>query len=158
MALSFRFRENDCGISVVVGDDLLGFDAFIKGPAGTPYEGGTFKVRINIPAEYPMQPPVATFKTEIWHPNISSMSGYVCLDTLGSKWVGCMNFRAVLLSLQNLLMNPEPADPQDAVVGGQAQRDLRDTAEMWTHIFAGGCFVFLFIIHCLILLNLVTFI
>lgn len=55
-----------------------------------------------------------------------------------------MSFRTILLSLQNLLLHPEPSDPQDAPVGSQALRDpaiFTETARMWTHFFAGGLFI-----------------
>ena len=51
----------------------------ITGPDGTPYEGGVFDVDIVIPAEYPFEPPKMKFITKIWHPNVSSQTGAICL-------------------------------------------------------------------------------
>ncbi len=51
----------------------------ITGPEGTPYEGGVFDVDILIPREYPFEPPKMKFITRIWHPNISSQTGAICL-------------------------------------------------------------------------------
>ena len=59
------------------------------------------------------------FVTKIWHPNISSVTGAICLDILKDQWAAAMTLRTVLLSLQALLADAEPDDPQDAVVAKQ---------------------------------------
>ena len=56
------------------------------------------------------------FLTKIWHPNISSDSGAICLDILKNEWSPALTVRTALISLQALLSAPEPDDPQDAVV------------------------------------------
>ena len=60
-----------------------------------------------------------SFTTKIWHPNISSVTGAICLDILKDQWAAAMTLRTVLLSVQALLSRPEPDDPQDAVVAQQ---------------------------------------
>lgn len=54
----------------------------IAGPQGTPYEGGLFQIDITIPKQYPFEPPKMKFLTKIWHPNISSQTGAICLVRL----------------------------------------------------------------------------
>lgn len=51
----------------------------ITGPEGTAYEGGVFEVDILISKEYPFEPPKMKFTTKIWHPNVSSQTGAICL-------------------------------------------------------------------------------
>lgn len=79
--------------------------------------------------------------TKIWHPNISSVTGAICLDILKDQWAAALTLRTVLLSLQALLSAPEPNDPQDAVVAKQYKENpelfLR-TAKHWTNIYANG--------------------
>ncbi|KAI0160072.1 ubiquitin-conjugating enzyme/RWD-like protein [Hypoxylon sp. FL1284] len=96
--------------------DLTHLKAHIPGPPGTPYESGTFTVDVRIPHEYPFRPPVMKFDTKIWHPNISSQTGAICLDTLSSAWSPVLTIKSTLLSLQGLFESPEPKDPQDAEV------------------------------------------
>lgn len=79
------------------------------------------------------------FKTKVWHPNISSQTGAICLDILKDQWSPALTIKTALLSLQALLSCPEPSDPQDAVVAKQylGQRSEFDKkAREWTVKFA----------------------
>jgi ubiquitin-protein ligase len=40
-----------------VNDSLFEWSAALRGPPGSPFEGGTFLLSLNIPFEYPMKPP-----------------------------------------------------------------------------------------------------
>ncbi|KAG6410626.1 hypothetical protein SASPL_128691 [Salvia splendens] len=111
----------------------------ITGPVGTPYEGGTFKIDITLPDGYPFEPPKMRFATKVWHPNISSQSGAICLDILKDQWSPALTLKTALLSVQALLSAPEPDDPQDAVVAQQYLKDYQTfvgTAHYWTNAFA----------------------
>jgi ubiquitin-conjugating enzyme (huntingtin interacting protein 2) len=75
------------------------------------------------------------FATKVWHPNISSASGAICLDILRDAWSPALTLKTALLSLQSLLASPVPDDPQDAVVAKQYLNDHDEwarTAKMWT--------------------------
>ena len=103
------------------------------------YEKGKFKVEINIPKSYPFEPPKMKFITKVWHPNISSQTGAICLDILKDQWSPALTIKTALLSLQALLSCPEPNDPQDAVVAQQylKEKDAFDrTAREWTEKYA----------------------
>ena len=123
------------------GDELTRLVGTLKGPEGTPYEGGVFFVDIVIPQQYPFEPPKMKFETKIWHPNISSQTGAICLDILKDKWSPALTIKTALLSLQALLSAPEPDDPQDAVVAGMYKTDRKkfnETAAAWVAQHAGG--------------------
>jgi len=127
-----------------VGAKLLGnnpmlWEGYIKGPEGTAYEGGTFLLEIVIPDGYPYNPPKIKFDTKIWHPNISSQTGAICLDILKNEWSPALTIRTALLSIQALLSAPEADDPQDAEVAAMYKRDKAlfvKTARLWTENFA----------------------
>ncbi|KAF4749270.1 ubiquitin-conjugating enzyme E2 K [Perkinsus olseni] len=79
------------------------------------------------------------FDTKIWHPNISSQTGAICLDVLGKEWSPALTIRTALLSIQALLSCAEPDDPQDAEVANMYKSDralFNQTAKYWTATFA----------------------
>ncbi|KAI0262424.1 ubiquitin-conjugating enzyme/RWD-like protein [Gloeopeniophorella convolvens] len=112
-----------------------------EGPQDTPYAGGHFEVDIVIPDSYPFQPVKMKFITKVYHPNVSSASGAICLDILKDAWSPVLTLKSTLISLQSLLCSPEPNDPQDAEVAKHymtSRTSFDDTARYWTHVYAGG--------------------
>ena len=90
--------------------------ALVKGPAGTPYEGGLFHFVLYAKGNYPHEPPLARLMTTgngsvRFNPQFYT-SGKVCLSILhtwpGPGWNPSFNMRVVLLQLQ-ALMNERPA-------------------------------------------------
>jgi len=115
--------------------------ASFPGPPDTPYEGGTYVVDIQIPQEYPFRPPQMKFTTRLWHPNVSSQTGAICLDTLGTAWSPVLTIKSALLSLQSLLSTPEPKDPQDAEVANMLMKNpeqFQRVAREWAIKHAGA--------------------
>ncbi|KAL4946299.1 hypothetical protein BDV06DRAFT_182685 [Aspergillus oleicola] len=122
-------------------DDVTHLHGSFPGPPATPYEGGTYNVDIKIPTEYPFRPPVMKFLTKVWHPNVSSQTGAICLDTLSSAWSPILTIKAALLSLQSLLSTPEPKDPQDAEVATMLihnPKEFNRVAQEWAVKHAGA--------------------
>lgn len=60
------------------------FHVVIAGPQDSPFEGGTFKLELFLPEEYPMAAPKVRFMTRIYHPNVDKL-GRICLDILKGK-------------------------------------------------------------------------
>ena len=79
------------------------------------------------------------FDTKIWHPNISSVTGAICLDILKNEWTPALTIRTALISLQALMCAPVPDDPQDAQVASQYMGDIKAfnaTAKQWVEEYA----------------------
>ncbi|GAA5937659.1 uncharacterized protein JCM15063_002081 [Sporobolomyces koalae] len=115
------------------------FVGSFPGPTGTPYEGGWFNVDVQAPDRYPFEPLKMKFITKVYHPNVSSASGYICLDILKTSWSPVFTLRTCLVSLQSLLSTPEPNDPQDAEVAKHYLTDragFEETAKFWTEVYA----------------------
>jgi ubiquitin-conjugating enzyme (huntingtin interacting protein 2) len=129
-------------LALVTEENFLHLVGEIDGPADTVYQGGVWKVDIVIPANYPFEPPKMKFVTHLWHPNVSSQTGAICLDILkdqGGQWSPALTMRTALMSLQALMCAPEPKDPQDAVVAGQYVSDRAGweaKAREWTRTYA----------------------
>lgn len=123
------------------GEDLTHLRGQFFGPPDTAYEGGTYYVDIKIPGEYPFRPPIMKFETKIWHPNVSSQTGAICLDTLSSQWSPVLTIKSALISLQSLLSTPEPKDPQDAEVASMLiknPQEFEHKAREWAVKYAGA--------------------
>ncbi|EGF77716.1 hypothetical protein BATDEDRAFT_91378 [Batrachochytrium dendrobatidis JAM81] len=134
--------DKDTTISVQpVNDNLCHIKGFFQGPSETVYEGGKFVIDIKLPDEYPFKPPKMVFDTPIYHPNISSQTGAICLDILKDAWTPVLTLKTALISLQSLLCEPQPDDPQDAQVAKHYLSDragFDNTARYWTKAYASA--------------------
>ncbi|CAO3622871.1 unnamed protein product [Cunninghamella blakesleeana] len=141
IAKEIRDIEEDpaAKIGIKSTDSISQYYATIIGPPDTPYEGGTFLVNIQLENDFPFKPPKMNFITKVYHPNISSQTGAICLDILKDAWSPALSIRTALLSLQSLLSSPVPDDPQDAQVASHYKSNYEDfflTAKHWTDIYA----------------------
>lgn len=99
------------GASIMDGDDLFNLEVTLDGPEDTVYEGGVFDVKVIIPIEYPFRPPVVTFSTPIYHPNIKSSgeeAGKMCADLISNGWAPTCNIRYVIETVIQILKEPNP--------------------------------------------------
>ncbi|KAL5596582.1 hypothetical protein BROUX41_006807 [Berkeleyomyces rouxiae] len=121
--------------------NLMHLRGSLPGPPDTPYAGGTYWVDIQIPDTYPFKPPAIKFTTKMWHPNVSSVTGAICLDILGTSWSPVQNIKSALMSLRLLLENPNPKDPQDAEVSKMMMQEparFACVANEWAVKYAGA--------------------
>ncbi|KAK6631389.1 Ubiquitin-conjugating enzyme E2 C [Polyplax serrata] len=104
-------------VSAFPGENLFKWVATMNGPVNTVYEGLSYKLSMEFPQSYPYAPPVVKFTSPCYHPNVDT-SGNICLDILKDEWSALYDVRAILLSIQSLLgdpninspLNPEAAD------------------------------------------------
>ena len=123
----------------MIDNDIHHWKGKIHGPIDTCYSGGVFIIDIVIPNDYPFKPPKMKFDTKIWHPNISSVTGAICLDILNNEWTPALTIRTALISLQALMCEPVPDDPQDAVVAKEYLTDIKkfnEKAKQWVEEYA----------------------
>tara|TARA_B100001093_G_C26710784_1_gene963328 strand:- start:645 stop:1091 length:447 start_codon:yes stop_codon:yes gene_type:complete len=138
--LELMEKESPYGCTVGIhNNDKYHWIATIIGPENTPYHGGVFKLDILFPTEYPFKAPKINFKTKIYHPNISSLSGSICIDILKDKWSPALTISKVLLSITSMLNDPNPNDPLEIDIAKQfkSNRELYlNTARNWTLMYA----------------------
>lgn len=121
-----------------VGEDIYHWQATVIGPRDTPYEGGVFFLDVQFPREYPAKPLKLVFKTRIWHPNIDE-DGEIGLEILDQNWSPALTLSKVLLSVQALLVDPEPRGALNLKAAAEFQRvraQFDRTAREWTRAFA----------------------
>lgn len=102
----------DKGISAFPDTDyMFKWTGTIHGPDATVYEGLIYKLSMEFPSGYPYVPPTVRFVTRCFHPNVDLPSGTICLDILKEKWSALYDVRAILLSIQSLLAEPNNESP-----------------------------------------------
>ena len=134
-------KDLGCSIKPYLESDLTRLKGLFTGFSESAYENGTYEVEINVTKEYPHKAPKARFITKVWHPNISSVTGCICLNLLNGDWQLVDNLATLMGSIKALLICAEPNDPQDAPVASQYsnRRDMFDlTASFWNYRYAGG--------------------
>merc|ERR1719203_948859 len=93
------------------------FVVLLAGPRGSPFEGGVFRLQVEVPSAYPMEPPSIRFRTKLFHPNVGHgyTPGAICLDILRKEaWSPALTLEHTLLSIASLLADPNPASPMDS--------------------------------------------
>ena len=138
--LEFMNKESPYGCTVgVMNENKTHWIATIIGPENTPYYGGIFKLDIFFPTDYPYKAPKINFKTKIYHPNISSTSGSICIDILKDKWSPALTIGKVLLSICSMLNDPNPNDPLETEIANEFKNNNKlytQTAINWTMLYA----------------------
>lgn len=149
MAMVQRMKKELSELSKLGADSLIGaypapdgdqrhLIGWVKGPDDTPYEDGVFLIDIKLGEQYPFQPPQMKFITHLWHPNVSSVTGAICLDTLKTEWTPALTIRTALLSVLALFTAANPTDPQDHVVAKQYMTDMKafeQKAREWSELY-----------------------
>lgn len=103
------------GISVTFSEDnVYDVHAEIEGPTGTPYEGGSFRVKLVLGNDFPDCPPKGYFLTKTFHPNVSE-TGEICVNVLKKDWKPDLGLRHVLLVGMQLLRDTFTSWPIHAV-------------------------------------------
>lgn len=109
----------------------------MRGPSSSPYSSGKFKIRFDFPPNYPFKPPVITFKTRIYHPNIKTDTGEICTDIM--EWSPTLNVKHCIDTLFEMLNNPSTENPLEddiATLLREKPKEFAEIAAKWTEEYA----------------------
>ena len=103
---------DDIGCSVDMPNEFDPYKwiACFIGPETSAYHGGLFRLKIELPKEYPLKQPTVYFETKMYHPNVKS-DGFICIDCLNNWKNSKKSMIEVLMSVYNLLLFPNPDSP-----------------------------------------------
>jgi ubiquitin-conjugating enzyme E2 H len=111
----------------LVNDNMQEFFVRFKGPTETPFEGGVWKVHVELPDQYPYKSPSIGFVNRIFHPNIDELSGSVCLDVINQTWSPMYDMINIFeVFLPQLLRYPNPSDPLNGEAAALLLRDPKN--------------------------------
>ncbi|KAI5841115.1 ubiquitin-conjugating enzyme/RWD-like protein [Morchella snyderi] len=130
------------GIAVhSIDEDMFKWSIELTGPKDSVYAGGTFKLLLTLPTNYPFKPPVLAFQTKIYHPNVSNDDkGSMCLGILRSdQWKPSCKIMSVLEMARGLLVEPNPDDAVETTIAEQFKSDkaqFEKNAKSWVKQYA----------------------
>jgi len=108
----------------LVNDNVSEFNVVFQGPPDSPYEGGFWRVHVELPDGYPYKSPSIGFTNRIYHPNVDEMAGSVCLDVINQTWSPMFDLVNVFeVFLPQLLLYPNPTDPLNGEAAALLMRE-----------------------------------
>lgn len=98
-------------------------------------------LHITLPKEYPFKPPLLSFKTKIYHPNVSNDDrGAMCLGMLkAEEWKPPNKIAEVLRLVRAVLAAPQADDPVEQSIADQYKTNreaFNKVAQDWVNRYA----------------------
>ncbi|KAL9595769.1 MAG: hypothetical protein Q9179_004858 [Wetmoreana sp. 5 TL-2023] len=131
----------DMKVDLVSENDIYKWRITINGPKDSPYAGGRFLVYMTLPVDFPFKPPVISWQTKIYHPNVSNDDkGLMCLGILrDGEWKPSSKLNGALEYIRQLLVEPNADDAIEQAIGRQYKEDRKEFIKMakkWTKDYA----------------------
>ena len=105
----FNQLKNSKCISIVkcefINGDMNNWLVSFEGSPASPYEDGIFKVKVNLPENFPNGRPYLYFITKMFHQNINQSNGLVSLNLM-YEWVPTRTIEDVFFGFLEVMDNP----------------------------------------------------
>ena len=116
-------------------------DSMMYATGLTKHQGGLFILSLTLPKEYPFKPPTLSFKTKIYHPNVTNDDkGSMCLGLLRpDEWKPSSKLDSVLEFARGLLIEPQPDDAVEQGIAREYKENKKEyvkTAKAWVKQYA----------------------
>eukprot|EP01026_Neomeris_dumetosa_P055013 TRINITY_DN4972_c0_g1_i2.p2 TRINITY_DN4972_c0_g1~~TRINITY_DN4972_c0_g1_i2.p2 ORF type:complete len:182 (+),score=8.07 TRINITY_DN4972_c0_g1_i2:83-547(+) len=122
-----------------INDNMKEWLLIITGPENSPYEGGTFFVKISFTENYPLQPPIVKFKTVTFHCNVDQ-NGDVNVESLLSRtWSPVIQLKSLVVQIVEMFQKPiitNACNKQIAKLYIEDRQKYDVIAKQWTKEFA----------------------
>lgn len=110
----------------LINDNMQELNVKFLGPKDTPYEGGIWRLHVELPDNYPYKSPSIGFVNKIFHPNIDVASGSICLDVINSTWSPLYDLINIIeWMIPGLLKEPNGSDPLNNEAASLQLRDKK---------------------------------
>ena len=124
-------------------DDLSRWEVLVYGPSETPYEGGRFKLIVNIPLDYPFKPPKVLFETKIYSFLVTE-NGKICDHCFShvNTWSPAYRIRRIITDkVMEIMTGPEKyfenvLRPDLADLYRRNKEQYIFNAKEWTRLYA----------------------
>lgn len=136
-------ETNDIQVYTIdnISSDNTTWHVTIVPPNTSLYHGGKFKLVLNFPPEYPVQPPFVRFETKIFHPNVEPETGNASFCETGPEWCPAYTGDSLIRSIVAGMDNPQLTswrfeEPSAEGDSGAYEVDLianGDAAELWSN-------------------------
>ncbi|KAL8638278.1 MAG: hypothetical protein Q9228_004555 [Teloschistes exilis] len=131
----------DMNVQLGTDGDMHKWVVTVNGPKESPYAGGHFVVQVTLPPNYPFKPPIISWQTKIYHPNVSNDDkGTMCLGMLrDGEWKPSSKLSNALGYIRQLMIEPDVDDAIEQSIAREYKEDRKEfvkKAKKWTKDYA----------------------
>ena len=126
------------GLNPKYKNDIFHWIVTLIGPTDTPYAGGTFFLTVDFLESYPKHKPEVKFTNKIYHLNVRSSDGHICISTL-NHWKENTPMVDVISAIFALFYDQNPDSPYSGEMAREYssnRAEFNRKAQEWTKQYA----------------------